>query len=113
MDIKIGDKVRFNQEGLDTPNTNRMDWFGICSENISRAKEQGTGTVIKVTHASSEDFLVIDFQGLDIPYYGWPAKFFEKVTEEKLELTQEEKELLRKLVQDKLKGYQELLDKLQ
>lgn len=114
MDIKIGDKVRFNQKGLDTPR-NSEDWCGIGPDYIDRAKNLGTGTVIQVTRRSGEGyFLLIDFQVSDMPLFFWPAEFFEKVPEEeKLELTQEEKKLLRELVQDKLKGYQELLDKLQ
>lgn len=110
MDIKIGDKVRFNQLGLSTPVNDSVSWLGIDPESVTKAMNSGTGTVLRVvgTH------IRINFQESLIDQFFWPAEFFEKVPEEeKLEFTQEEKELLRGLVQDKLKGYQQLLDKLQ
>lgn len=115
MDIKIGDKVRFNQLGLDTPDNLSRAWASIIPVYVNQAKSLGTGTVLKRDVISAQGvYLAIDFQSPYVPLLFWPAEFFEKVPEvEKLELTQEEKELLRELVQDKLKGYQELLDKLQ
>lgn len=116
MNIKIGDKVRFNQKGLDTldTNQNRDGWRGIGCVYVAKAKNLGTGTITRITKTREEDFLGIDFQNPDMPDFDWPAEMFEKVPGEgeKLEFTQEEKELLQELVQDKLKGYQELLDKL-
>jgi len=117
MNFKIGDKVRFNQKGLDTLDTNQNQdgWRGIGCVYVAKAKKLETGTVTRITRTREEgDFLGIDFQNPDMPDFDWPAEMFEKVPEEeKLEFTQEEKKLLRELVQDKLKGYQELLDKLQ
>lgn len=115
MDIKIGDKVRFNQKGLDTPDNSKFRWAGISSMRVSEAKRLGTGTVTWIDQTlEQETFLILDFQDPNLYQYFWPAEMFEKVPEEeKLEFTQEEKKLLRELVQDKLKGYQELLDKLQ
>ena len=113
MDIKIGDKVRFNQKGLDTPDVS-SDWCCISPDSVNKAKALGTGTVIMITRSFVRDFLLIDFQVPNMPLLYWPVGMFEKVPEEeKLELTRGEKELLRELVQDKLKGYQELLNKLQ
>ena len=115
MDIKIGDKVRFNQKGLDTLANSSIDWAGIAPDCVNQAKRLGTGTVLKRDVTSDQEvYLAIDFQDPHIPFLFWPVEMFEKVPEEKekLELTREEKELLRELVQDKLKGYQELLNKL-
>lgn len=109
MDIKIGDKVRFNQKGLDTP-SDSPEWLSIGPKYIYQAKKLGTGTVTNIK--PENNVLIIDFQDPYMPDFDWPAEMFEK-EEEKLEFTQEEKELLRELVQDKLKRYQELLDKLQ
>lgn len=104
MEIKVGDKVRVNQVGMATDSSDEKAWRCIGSAAVDQVKHMRYLTVIAITDAGS--LKVVENSCF------WPADMFEVIPEEGIVLSQEEKDILRELLQSRADIYIKLIDKL-
>lgn len=103
MEIQVGDKVRMNRKGLET-GSDSPDWLSIFPGDVDKMKCSESQTV---TSATDECLGFLDSAWV------WPAGMFEVVSEKGgIFLSQEEKGILRGLLQSQIDTYTRLLAKL-